>query len=188
MRDVRTTIVGNATGDPSILRGGTEPFTVLVRVAVNGRYFDSETGRFEDRRAEYFNVFLRRHLARHVLRSVHRGDPLIVTGRLGSSEWTTAEGQTKYSMTIEGEGIGHDLTFGASVYTKADAFETPDMDPRSGELLPPLETRSPAGGRSSGTMTSPAAREEAEAREADALVPEDEGDRVGGEPRELVAR
>lgn len=138
MRDIKTTIVGNATKDPVILRGGADPFSVHVRVAVSSRYFDVDTQRFENRRSEYFNVFVRRHMARHVLRSVHKGDPLIVMGRLGTSEWVNEAGETVHAMTIQAEAIGHDLTFGATTYTKADRFETPDIDPRSGVVLPPL--------------------------------------------------
>lgn len=137
MRDIQTTIMGNATADPTEHKQGDGSITAKVRVAVTGRYYDSTAQDFSDRKTEFVTVFARRGLARNVLASVHRGQPLVVTGRLHTSEWTGEDSTTRHSLTLQAEAIGHDLTFGTSVYTRpVRSSDVPNMDPDTGEVLP----------------------------------------------------
>ena len=70
------------------------------------------------------------------MRSVHKGQPLLVTGRLNTSEWQGTDGVTRYSLNLQAESIGHDLTFGTSQFTKPlRAQDVPNVDPNSGEIL-----------------------------------------------------
>lgn len=135
MRDIRTTLVGNATADPLERTQGDGSLTAILRLAVTGRYFDQEKNAFQDRKTEFVSVFARRSLARNVLRSVSKGQPLIVTGRLGSSEWSGDDGSPRHSLTLQAESIGHDLTFGTARFTKPTSGEDmPDVDPDTGEM------------------------------------------------------
>lgn len=136
MRDIQTTLMGNATADPSSKKqeDGTE--TAIVRIAVTGRYFDSSKNDFIDRKTEFISVYARRALARNLLNSVKKGHPLVVTGRLGSNEWTGNDGAQRHSLTLQAEAIGHDLTFGTTSFMRPlRADEMPDVDRRSGEIL-----------------------------------------------------
>lgn len=136
MRDIRTTLMGNVTADPSERTQSDGSLTAILRLAVTGRYFDNEKGSFEDRKTEFVTVFARRALARNVLASVGRGQPLIVHGRLGSSEWVGEDGSPRHSLTLQAEAIGHDLTFGAARFARAGRDEDiPDHDPLTGEML-----------------------------------------------------
>lgn len=135
MQDMITTIQGNATRDPRETRHQDGSVTATVRVAVNGRYFDRTAGEFADRRTEYVTVFARRSLARNVLASVRKGEPLIVTGRIASSEWKREDGQSEFTMTLQAHAIGHDLSYGTGSYTRtARRQEEPDIDEDSGEV------------------------------------------------------
>ena len=70
------------------------------------------------------------------MRSVHKGQPLLVTGRLNTSEWQGTDGITRYSLNLQAESIGHDLTYGSSQFTKPlRAQDVPNLDPNSGEIL-----------------------------------------------------
>lgn len=135
MREIRTTLQGNATGDPQA-REGSGPFTAILRMAVTPSYFDNEKGAFGDRKTEFITVFARNQLGRNVLASITKGQPVVVTGRLGSSEWTGDDGVARHSLTMNAEAIGHDLTFGRAVFTRPlKASDVPDHDPHTGEVI-----------------------------------------------------
>lgn len=135
MREIRTTLQGNATGDPQP-REGKGQFTAILRMAVTPSYYDSEKGAFGDRKTEFITVFARNNLARNVLTSVIKGQPLVVTGRLPSSEWTGDDGMVRHSLTMNAEAVGHDLTFGKAVFTRPlKASDVPDHDADTGEII-----------------------------------------------------
>lgn len=136
MRDIHTTLMGNATADPSERHQSDGSITAIVRMAVTGRYYDSSKSDFTDRKTEFITVFARRALARNLMKSVAKGQPLVVTGRLGSSEWTAEDGAARHSLTLQAEAIGHDLTFGTTTFTRPlKVSEIPDHDPQTGEML-----------------------------------------------------
>src|SRR5690625_4519328 len=65
-----------------------------------------------------------------------KGQPLVVTGRLNSSEWTGVDGTVRHSLTVNADAIGHDLTFGRAVFTRPlKASDIPDHDPVTGEVV-----------------------------------------------------
>lgn len=137
MRDLRTTITGNVAKDIAEHRYEDGTVTAVIRLASTSRYFDQDKGEFTDRKTEFFTVYARRALARHVIDSVAKGDPLIVTGRLGSAEWVK-DGRPGFTMTVQAEAIGHDLTYGAGRFERASRRgEAPLVDENTGELLDP---------------------------------------------------
>lgn len=127
--------MGNATRDARQLENDG-PDTALIRVAVTGRYFDQSKNAFEDRKTEFISVFARRALARHVLTSVKKGDPLIITGRIGSSEWTKEDGSSGISLTLQADAIGHDLSFGTTGFVRPSRdTDIPNHDEKTGEVI-----------------------------------------------------
>lgn len=134
MRDIQTTIMGNATADPTAHPQDDGSVTAKVRVAVTGRYYSSTAQDFTDRKTEFVTVFARKQLARNLLSSVRKGQPLIVTGRLNTSEWTGEDNVARYSLNLQAEAVGHDLTYGTTSYIRpVRTSEVPDMDPDTGE-------------------------------------------------------
>lgn len=130
--------MGNATADPSSRQHEDGTTTTIVRIAVTGRYYDSTKSDFTDRKTEFVSVYTRRALARNVLASVKKGQPLVVTGRLGSSEWQAEDGTQRHTLTLQAEAIGHDLTFGTTAFARpVRPDEVPDVDRRTGEVLEP---------------------------------------------------
>lgn len=135
MHEIRSTVVGNATADPSEKQHPNGDISAMVRIAVNSRYFDQSTKDYAERKTEFINVYARRALARNLLSSVSKGQPLVATGRLGSSEWTDGEGNNHFTLTLQAETIGHDLTFGTATFRKPPRIaDMPDLDPRTGEI------------------------------------------------------
>lgn len=135
MRDIQTTLMGNATADPKSRPQEDGTLSASVRIAVTSRYYDSSKNDFTDRKTEFITVFARRALARNLLSSVKKGTPLVVTGRLGSSEWEAEGGVMRHSLTLQAEAIGPDLTFGTATFLRPlKEDDVPDHDPQTGEV------------------------------------------------------
>lgn len=136
MRDIQTTLMGNVTADPTEVKQQDGTPSVKVRIAVTGRYYNTASEDFSDRKTEFITIFARRTLGQNVLRSVRKGQPLLVTGRLSTSEWTGEGGIPRFSLNLQAESIGHDLTYGTTSFTKpVRVDQVPNVDSDTGEIL-----------------------------------------------------
>jgi single-strand DNA-binding protein len=95
--------------------GGT-PFTTF-RLGSTRRWFDKATGAWKDGQTEWFNVKVWRTTALNVARSLRKGDPVIVQGRLSTEEWISEQGP-RTSLVLEATALGHDLAFGSSHFAR----------------------------------------------------------------------
>lgn len=87
------------------------------RLASSTRRFDRGQNRWVDGETNWYTITAFRQLAINSAGSVHKGDRIIVTGKLRVRDWDNGE-RAGTSVEIEAEGIGHDLTWGASVFTR----------------------------------------------------------------------
>ncbi|MDO5661614.1 MAG: single-stranded DNA-binding protein, partial [Brachybacterium sp.] len=124
MPDIRTTTRGNAAGDVKKYVHADESVSATFRLAVNSQYLDRRTGEFVERDPEFLTVWVRGRLASNVLDSVNKGQPLIVSGRLSTSEYQDREGAKGFSLELQADAVAHDLNFGTSRYYKT-IRETP---------------------------------------------------------------
>ncbi|WP_426595129.1 single-stranded DNA-binding protein [Cellulomonas sp. McL0617] len=95
--------------------GGT-PFSTF-RLGSTRRWFDKQTGAWKDGQTEWFNVKVWRTTAVNVARSLRKGDPVIVQGRLSTEEWISEQGP-RTSLVLEAASLGHDLAFGSSHFAR----------------------------------------------------------------------
>lgn len=119
MFDTYVTVVGNVLTAPEWRR--TEKSKVLVchfKVASTARKMDRETGQWVDGNALRVRVTCWRRLAEGVSASVMTGDPIIVTGRLYTRDWTDPEGNPRVQYELEAVAVGHDLARGASKFVR----------------------------------------------------------------------
>jgi single-strand DNA-binding protein len=117
MNEIPITLVGTAVQDvrTSVTRTGTQVSS--FRMACNSRRFDKASNAWVDGDTTYLTVNCWRSLADSVAESVHRGDPLLVTGRLKIREWSTTE-KSGLSVEVEATSVGHDMSRGTSMFTK----------------------------------------------------------------------
>lgn len=87
------------------------------RIGCTPRYFNVTANEWRDRPTTWLTVKAFRMLAVNVLASVHKGDPVVATGNLVTEEWTR-DGTTHTKMVMEATGVGHDLSFGISVFQR----------------------------------------------------------------------
>lgn len=96
---------------------------VTPRVKRGGSWQDGETA--------WINVTVWRALAEHVRDSVHKGEAVIVHGRLRTESWTREDGQRSTSLEVEATLVGHDLNRGTSAFLKV-ARQSPTV--QDGEM------------------------------------------------------
>lgn len=112
------TINGYVGGKPRRLgqEGGT-PISVF-NMGTTRSFFSQASGQWVDLPTLWVKVKAFRSLALNVLDSVHKGEPVIVTGQIGMEEWTDRDGRQQTTIVINATNIGHDLNTGRSVFTK----------------------------------------------------------------------
>ncbi|WP_312181991.1 single-stranded DNA-binding protein [Arthrobacter sp.] len=119
------------------------------RICTTERRLDRETGVWVDGHTNWYSVSMFRQLATNAGVSIHKGDRVIVTGRLRVRQWATDSGRSGTSVDIDADSVGHDLMWGTanfhrSVSDKSSLRNVPgdgagdmpgDVDPVTGEVL-----------------------------------------------------
>lgn len=91
------------------------------RVGTTPRRF--RDGHWEDGQTAWFTVKAWRGLAHNVSKSLRTGDAVVITGRLEVDVWKRDDGSTSTRHIVVATSIGHDLTKGSTIFTKAPRQE-----------------------------------------------------------------
>ncbi len=128
MNEIEITICGNVCSD--VLRrsvgGGRE--VTSFRVATSARHF--RDGQWSDGPTTYVAVQCFGALGRNAIASIHRGEPVIVRGRMRVRTWEH-EGVTRTSVDVEATSVGHDLVLGTATFSRSTRA-VDQVDPWSG--------------------------------------------------------
>lgn len=106
------------------------------RLGCTPRRYDRKTERWVNGDTNWYTVSAFRQLAQNVKSSLHKGDPVLVTGRLRVRQWENDKGQRGTSVEIDAEAIGHDLTFGSGSFTRLGGAGSGEDNPRAGAESP----------------------------------------------------
>jgi single-strand DNA-binding protein len=130
MNDVTVTVSGNVGSTPALhLNAAKNLQWSTFRVASTRRYMN-ENGDWTDGATLWFTVKAWRAAAANVVESVHKGIPVVVTGRLEVDEWTGPDGQQRTGLVIVATAIGVDATRGKVGFTRVVHHDTvPDDAP-----------------------------------------------------------
>lgn len=116
--DVIVTIEGWVGSDPQSYTAGETTLTKF-RLGHTPRYKSRHTGEWTDGETQWFTVSAWRQLGAHCLRSVHKGDPVIVRGRLSQRTWQTKTGDDVVSLELDAISVGHNLAMGTAAFTRS---------------------------------------------------------------------
>ena len=110
---------------------------VSFRLASSQRYFDRSAQAWVKGETNWYTVSAFRYLASNVRESVHKGDRVVVMGRLRVRRWENKD-KKGLAVDIDAESIGQDLAWGTARYIRTparDAVPTagPAADDRSEE-------------------------------------------------------
>ena len=110
MREAQISIIGRLATDPVLDRTRDGVPVCRFRVASQPSRFDRSSGNYVDGTTMFFSVSCWRALAESVAEGLHKGDPVIVTGRLELEHYTDKSGQDQESWRIIPSSVGPDLT------------------------------------------------------------------------------
>lgn len=113
------TIVGNLTADPELRFTPNGAAVANFTVASTPRTFDRQANEFKDGETLFMRCSIWRDAAEHVAESLHKGDRVIVTGRLVSRSWQTQEGENRTVMEMQADEVGPSLRYATAQVTKA---------------------------------------------------------------------
>ena len=118
MNETLITLQGWLGADVKVREAG-DSRVASFRVACTPRRFQRKTGEWGDADTQWYTVNAWRALAEHCERSLRRGDPVVLHGRLNATTWTNNAGIAVTSLEVDAFWVGHDLTRGTSVFTRA---------------------------------------------------------------------
>ena len=127
MNETSVTVVGNVVDTPQRRKTEGGHSVASFRIASTGRRYDRGEGRWIDGDSLYLKVTCWRALADNVDRSVVKGDPVVVTGRLFTRSYEV-EGQRRSSYELEAQALGLDLSRGTATFTRTKSAVGPTYE------------------------------------------------------------
>jgi single-strand DNA-binding protein len=108
--ETMVTVVGTITSELEFKRVGDDGHELVTFwLRSNERRFDKAKGEWVDGRHLSVLVKCRRRLALAVRPALQKGDPVLVTGRMSSSEYRDEEGRPRSLPEVEASAIGPNL-------------------------------------------------------------------------------
>ena len=117
MNETLVTLQGWLGTDVTLRQAGDSP-VASFRVACTPRRYQKKTDSWVDGTTQWFSVNAWRALAEHCEQSLHRGDPVVVHGRLNAQVWSNSAGMEVTSYDVEAVVVGHDLNRGTSTFLR----------------------------------------------------------------------
>ncbi|MFC5667594.1 single-stranded DNA-binding protein [Kitasatospora misakiensis] len=118
MNGTQVTVIGNVATEVTYTQTPAGVPVANFRLASTERRYDRARDGWVDGETQWLTVTAWRALAGHLIGSLSKGDPVVVSGRLRVREW--AEGEAKRSrVEIDARWVGHDLSRGTAKFTWA---------------------------------------------------------------------
>src|SRR5580704_6023578 len=105
--------------------------SVTLRVACTPRWVDRETGEWTDGETSFVTVLCWRTLADNVAKCLHKGEPVLVKGRLHVRPYEK-DGVSRLAVEIEATSVGHDLARGVASFQRPRRPAAENGTPRNG--------------------------------------------------------
>ena len=139
IHDAQVHLAGYVATEPKFRKVAGDTPSVRLRVAYTARRRDKETGEWSDGPTSFVTIQCWRTLADNVSMSVHKGEPVLIMGRLQNRRFEDAAGAPRTAVEVEASSVGHDLTRGVARFSRSRwpaasaAAALPDGAPGSGE-------------------------------------------------------
>jgi single-strand DNA-binding protein len=98
------------------------------RLASSNRKFDRASGKWIDGETNWYTITSFKQLAINASGSINKGDRIFVHGLLRVRDWDNGE-RAGTSVELEAESMGHDLTWGTSVFTRTVLVRDVEPEP-----------------------------------------------------------
>lgn len=118
IHEAQVNLAGYVATEPKFRKVAGDTSSLKLRVAYTSRRRDRETGEWTDGPTSFVNIQCWRALADNVFMSVHKGEPVLVMGRLQIRRFEDAEGAQRTAVEIEAMSVGHDLARGVAKFSR----------------------------------------------------------------------
>ena len=143
------TLVGNLTKDPVLRFNSNGVATASFSLAVNRRWTTRATNG-PNEAVSYFSVVAWQSLAENAVESLHKGDRVVVTGRLDQRSWVGKDEERRVTYEVVADEIGPSLR-----WVTADLHKAVRVGSESGaSILHTAEDDSPFDPFPSAMLTS----------------------------------
>jgi single-strand DNA-binding protein len=113
------TVIGNVVADPELRVTPSGASVVKLTVASTPRTLDRQTGEWRDSDALFMRCTAWRDLADNLAQTLHKGDRVIVHGRLKQENWEDKDtGGKRSAIVMEVDEIGPSLRFAQAQVTR----------------------------------------------------------------------
>lgn len=131
------TLVGNLTKDPELRYTTSGRGVAAAGLAVNRRY--QQNGEWQEQ-TSFFNCVFWGDLGEHVAASLHKGDRVVLTGRLEQRSYETKEGEKRQVTEVIVDDAGPSLKWAEATVERITRDDAPTRstaaDPVYGEDEP----------------------------------------------------
>src|SRR3954451_15058173 len=100
----RVTVTGNLTRDPELRSTGGGTSVCSLRIAVNSRRKDGQSGQWVDK-PNYFDVTVWGNQGENCAQYLSKGRPVAIDGRLDWREWEAQDGAKRQAVQIVAESV-----------------------------------------------------------------------------------
>jgi single-strand DNA-binding protein len=114
------TLTGIIATDPRVVTTEAGLDIVSFRLASTHRRFDRAKDEWVDGDTNWYTVTAFRALAANAGQSLHKGERVVVLGRLRVRAWEAGD-RSGTTVEVDADAIGHDLRWGRSSFTRATA-------------------------------------------------------------------
>ena len=122
--DATVTISGYVGNEPDYK---DDPFEqVRFRLACTPRKHNAQG--WADDATIWIQISCTGDLARNTWKSIHKGDPVIVTGKMRTVSWRDNLGNPQSILVIRASCLGHDLTRGITSFTKRSEVDEHEQE------------------------------------------------------------
>ncbi|MGX5680055.1 single-stranded DNA-binding protein [Schumannella luteola] len=111
------TLTGLVATDPRNIVTSEGLAITTFRLASTQRRYDKVQSKWVDAETNWYTITTFRQLALNCGGSVHKGERVVVTGRLKIRSWDNGE-KTGTNVDVEAEAVGHDLAWGTAAFSR----------------------------------------------------------------------
>ena len=111
------TLVGFVATEPKLRAAGNGIPVANMRIGSTDRKIDKDTGEWKDGETNFYSVSCWRALASNSAMCLHKGQRVVVTGKLRVNQWQDRAGQQRREVEVQAETIGLDLNRGVAQFT-----------------------------------------------------------------------
>jgi len=117
INDAQVFLSGYVAREPRFRITANGISTLSMRVAYTPRRVDRETGEWTDGATSFVSVVCWRTLADNAAKCLHKGEPVVVKGRLQVRPYEK-DGVSRLAVEVEATSVGHDLAHGVASFQR----------------------------------------------------------------------